>query len=215
MPPGLQPAGRQQQADAREQRQQRTCGSPAARRGRWRKLMEPVVRAPVNISTFGVYKAGARPNKTPQNSDAANPNRSTRRSSDAEARYGIPAGAMATNVRSRRTARMHPATPPPRLSSSVSASVCRIMRDRPAPSATRTASSCRRAMDRANSRFAALAQATRSMARTAASSVHDATRKSPVRRSRRPRTWDSACSRMCGGSSSKICRAGAIRASRA
>ena len=73
-----------------------------------------------------------------------------------------------TSSRAPHCANSRPSTVPQADSSALSASSCRAIRQRDAPSATRTLSSCRRALARASSRFAMLAHAISSTSATTA-----------------------------------------------
>ena len=92
----------------------------------------------------------------------------------------IDAGTRRTSTGIAHHANRTPAVPATTASTRLSVSDCATSRDRPAPSATRTAISCRRPTARATSRFATLTHAISSTRLTAASSRSSARFVSPT-----------------------------------
>ena len=130
-------------------------------------------------STRRAWSAGTMPNSRPAPIATTSVIVSTRRSTDASAMRGMSAGASATSRRTPATARPAPSAAATTASSSPSAANWRIMRSPLAPSAVRTATSRRRALPRASSRFATFAHATSSTSPTADSSTRSAGRTGP------------------------------------
>ena len=112
--------------------------------------------------------AGAAPKTRPVRIDRTRENASTRRSRLKSSAIGsAPAGGGAAwNDCTTSQARNTPAAPPIADSSTLSVSSCRTMRQRLAPSASRIATSRRRAAAFDSSRFATLAHAINSTAPT-------------------------------------------------
>ena len=167
-----------------------TANCAPTRRRRVSKLDEPVVRAPVIISGSRRVQGGRQTEchaaqQRRGEAEQQNPHIERCRRPDA----GCRPVRSATNRRAAaRAASRQPATPPARPRA-----VFRSASAAPFASAPRRARPewpvhAASATDRASIRFATLEQAISSTAKTAASSVHDATRKSPVCRSRRLRT---------------------------
>src|SRR5581483_9146601 len=114
----------------------------------------------------------------PRGREAEQP--STRASSRTSSSRGRSPGPSASSASTPHAASNTPQTPPATASSRLSVSNCRMTRQRPAPSATRTAISRRRTAPRASSRPATLTHATASTQPTAPSSTKSGRRKSPV-----------------------------------
>ncbi len=115
-------------------------------------------------SVFEIWSAGARPNRTPVPTQINPKNATTNGSIVNVIQYGFPnAGLLtaASNIRTPTTDTPSPRAPLASDSSTLSTSSWRTMRQRPAPSETRTAISRDRAADRASSRFATFAHAIR------------------------------------------------------
>ena len=91
-----------------------------------------------------------------------------------------PAGRAESKGASPSTAISTPRAPPPNASSKFSMKSSRANLRRPAPSAARTANSCRRVTPRDRARFATLAQATNNTIATAASRMPSAERALPT-----------------------------------
>ncbi len=109
-------------------------------------------------------------------------------SSEAWSSRRMPCGAAATK-NAQHTKPVHsPQGAPIDASTRLSVSTCRARRQRPAPIAARTLHSWRRLAERASSRFARFAEAISRTTSTAAKSVHEARRMSPICRSRSGRT---------------------------
>ena len=121
-------------------------------------------------------RAGAVPESRPAAADRPAVNASTTPSRATSARRGMLLGIRAGAARTIAAATAQPTTPPATLRSTLSVSNCRTTRPRPAPSAPRMASSRRRAMPRARSRPATLAQASSSTSPVAAASMASAGR---------------------------------------
>ena len=116
--------------------------------------------------------AGARPKSTPESTQAVSVKSSTgtlSRTSTSDGRR--PGGITARIARIAAAARPTPSAPPTSASSTLSVSNCRTMVRPDAPSARRIASSRWRAVPRARSRLATLAQAISSTNPTAPSII--------------------------------------------
>ena len=149
--------------------------------------------------------AGASPNSTPAVSDTIVVNPSVRRSSAGRAKSSMPGGTSCSRKTIAPLASRTPTTRPSPPRTRLSASSCRTMRLRVAPSELRRAISCRRAVARASSRLATFAQAMSITTPTAANSTTNGRRASPATYSRRDVTCmrkPSAVARQVGGQSS-------------
>ena len=140
----------------------------------------------------GTRRAGARPNRTPLASETPSANSSTRQSSPTSSARGRLPGQNATNGRRPIAARAIPSTPPETPSTRLSVRHWRTRRPRPAPSATRMASSRSRETARASMRLAMFTQAISSTRLTAPSSSHSVPRTSSTRRPERVGDEDAA-----------------------
>ena len=101
-------------------------------------------------------------------------NATTTQSTRIASSRGRPSGTSVVTVRSPSVATSTPTTAAHAVTSRLSASCCRMMRPRPAPSAARTTSSVRRASPRTRSRLATLAPAMNRRSPTAASRIESA-----------------------------------------
>ena len=120
-------------------------------------------------SSLVARHAGARPNSTPVSSETASVNASTRQFRLRSTPLGKIPVSLSVNARSARLpqkAKSTPTAPPSAASSTLSVNSCRIRRQRPAPTASRTLISALRKAARASSRFATLAQAISSTSAT-------------------------------------------------
>ena len=120
--------------------------------------------------------AGTRPNTTLVATAIAIVKASTRQSTPTSPSRGMLAGPIAISARVAQNATTSPATPPARPSTTLSARNCCTSRQRPAPSAARTATSRVRPLARASSRLATFTQATRRTSVTAPSRISSAGR---------------------------------------
>ena len=136
----------------------------------------PTTPRPCALSaSFGCTRvprsAGAIPNSTAVATATPAVNPSTRQSSERSRNTVlVDVDSCRTSRRLPHCAKTSPSSAPTPDSSRLSVSSCRAIRIRDAPSATRTLSSWRRAVARASSRFAMLAQA---MSSTSADDHHD------------------------------------------
>ena len=121
-------------------------------------------------------QAGASPKRSPVSSVKAQANRRTSESTCTAETGSRLGGSAALMARTAAKAPRMPQAPPAAASTPLSTSSWRTSRPRPAPRAARTASSVRRATERASRRLAMLAQAIRSTKTTAPSSIHRAVR---------------------------------------
>ncbi len=103
--------------------------------------------------------AGASPKTIAVSSAIATVNASVHGSRCRSCRCAESTGASVSIARIPQYANSNPHAPAATLSRRLSVNICRINRQRVAPSASRTASSLRRPMARASIRFATLAQA--------------------------------------------------------
>src|SRR6266542_4933297 len=117
----------------------------------------PVVRrfclSEVAKSSFVARHAGARPNSTPVSNETSSVNASTRQFTLSSTLPGINPVSLsvsATNALLPHKAKSTPATPPKPASSTLSVNNCRIKRQRPAPTASRTVISALREAARAS-----------------------------------------------------------------
>ena len=118
-------------------------------------------------------QAGAVPKSTPETTESATVNSSTGTFSSITVSDGsMNCGISATTARITRNASPMPTAPPTSASTRLSVRSCRAISTRDAPSAVRTVTSRCRAVPRARSRLATLAQAMSSRKPTAASSSH-------------------------------------------
>ena len=125
--------------------------------------------------------AGASPKSSAVKTVRPRLNANTGRSNPISASFGIaPSGMKVTSALMPAYAKPQPTTVPPSPSSTLSTSSCRTTRHRLAPSAARIAISRSRAVDRAKSMFATLAQAISKSSATAAPSVNSVLRKGPT-----------------------------------
>ena len=123
---------------------------------------------PPTSSALDAWNAGARPERIAARSERASVNTTARPSSGSARSIGTGTeGSIETSASVITRASANPATPPARNNSVDSTSICRINRPRPAPIASRTASSRRRAVARASRTPATFAHA---MASTSATS---------------------------------------------
>ncbi len=120
-------------------------------------------------SVFDTCSAGARPNSTPVARQMAPRKTKTIGSIVNVIQYGLPMSVVtcASNHLMPRIASPSPSTPPIDESSTLSTSSCRMIRQRLAPSDTRTAISRDRRVARPSRRLATLAQAISSTKTTA------------------------------------------------
>ena len=115
-------------------------------------------------------RAGARPNIKPDTADTARPNSSTWRSTETSPATVRSDGLSATSPDTSHMATSTPAPPPSAAKRRLSVSSCATMRPRVAPRATRSDTSCWRAVARASRRPETLAVAISSKRATAAKS---------------------------------------------
>ncbi len=140
----------------------------------------PPWRRPSARSTRDTCHAGARPNTRLAASEMASANINAAGSTVTSLRRGRSSGASASSALTPQRAMITPPVPASSASTTLSVSICRISRTRPAPTAARTTSSRPRAVARASSRFATLAHAINSTNPTAASNTKSVWRVSPT-----------------------------------
>lgn len=122
----------------------------------------------------GLSRAGTTPHIAAHTSASRTAKPIIRRSGCASARNGTPDGEIEIKTRNKISASTHPAAAPATANSSASTSTCRMIRNRVAPSAERTASSRSLAAPRAENRLATLAHAISITASAAPSNTHAA-----------------------------------------
>ena len=140
----------------------------------------PPWRSPSARSTRETCHAGARPKTRLAANEIASANNNVAGSTVTSVSRGRSAGASATSALTPQRAMITPPVPASSASTTLSVSICRIRRRRPAPTAARTTSSRPRAAARASSRLATLAQAISNTNATAASSTNNVCRVSPT-----------------------------------
>ena len=141
-------------------------------------MCAPPTTAPADSLSAGARltrvdcSAGTNPNRTPVNTDTASAKSKIRTSGAADRGSGAsPAGIVLNSSRSLHTATASPKATPTNDSNRLSTINCRISRNRPAPSANRTAISLCRPVARAISRLATFAHAISSTSPTIAIST--------------------------------------------
>ncbi len=149
-----------------------------------RRELPVTVRAPARsvCSSWraGARRAGASPKRRPHRSEAASANKSTCQSSCTSSARGKLPGQNFTNGRIPTAANKMPSMPPESPKTALSVRHWRINRPRPAPSATRIASSRSRETARASSKLATFTHAINSTRLTAPSSNHRVDRTFPT-----------------------------------
>ena len=127
-----------------------------------------------------VWRAGARPNRTPVSSEIPRAKSSAVPSMPTWSSRGVFCGPSATSARVIHSASATPAAPPASARTRLSVRSCRTMRPLPAPSAERITISPSRAAARTSSRFATLAAAISRTRPTAPSRSSSFLRRSPT-----------------------------------
>ena len=135
-------------------------------------------------SALAVANAGIEPKARPASSATNAVTSMAPPSSDSAAVLGSDCARSPRSASSARVASSSPAAPPANPSSTLSDSSCRTRRERPAPSATRTANSRRRESARDSSTPAKFAHATSSTKAPLASRIRSGVRVSPTTASR-------------------------------
>ena len=150
-----------------------------------KRLEAPRVPPDLSISLTlarSTCHAGSRPNTRPVNTETVSANSNAAPSTPiADERGTRPGGSWLVRAGSPTAARTMPAAPPARESSRLSRMTARARVCGVAPSARRTASSCRRATPRASMRLARLTQAMSSTRPTAPTSSSSEERRPPTR----------------------------------
>ncbi len=167
-----------------------TCATRRALRKRWLRGCIAPRAVSFNVSaTSGraLSHAGARPKSTVVAIEIPTARTRIRTSSSPErprAEFSRYDGASVISPLMPHDATMTPSAPPASASTALSVSSWRMTRQRPAPSALRTAISLARAVPRASSRFATLAHAINSTKTTAPTRTRSAGAVSPALTSR-------------------------------
>src|SRR5499427_5130280 len=166
-----------------------TTSSDAARRTRAPALTRPGDISGAAVVSAGTPRADTSPNPSAVAALIPTAKANTPRLSRTSARPGTVTdfGISATSAREPHAAINTPITPALTARVQLSANSCATNRDRPAPSATRTAISRRRPSDLANNRFATLTHAINNTTVTAASISSSAGLVVPTSASRKDR----------------------------